>query len=207
MLSLTLVVRLYDAVGVPPREIVAARHAAAAALAGAAIDVAWVACAPPARHVACGDKPRPTDVLVRIVPRSPAPASRSLADAYVNAADASGALATVYLERVRALAAVAGVDPGTLMGRAIAHEIGHLLLGTATHSRGGLMRAVWSAAQLRRDHPGVWSFSRPEAARLRARLEARYEAERIEQFAGLVEPLPPTKPGCPGAALTCVQRR
>jgi hypothetical protein len=207
MLSLTLVVRLYDTVGVPPQEMAAARHAAAAVLAGAGIDVAWAACAAPARHEACDQKPRSSDLLLRIVRRSPDPASESLADAFVDSGNATGALATVYLQRVHTLAAAAGTDPGTLMGRAIAHEIGHLLFGTTTHGGAGLMRAVWSAAQVRRDQPDTWSFSRAEAARLRARLEARYEAERTERFAGLIEPLPPTKPGCPKAALTCAQSR
>ena len=216
MLSLTLVVRLYDTVGVPPQELAAAQHAASAVLSGARIDIAWIACAAPARHDACDRTPKPSDLLLRIVQRSPDRASASLADAYVDSAHETGALATVYLQRVHNLALAGGADPGTLMGRAIAHEIGHLLFGTTSHSGAGLMRAVWSAAQLRRDHPGQWLFSRAEAARLRARLAARVDAGSVERFAGLIEPFPPTKPGCPKAfpegrlreaTLTCAEAR
>ena len=34
---------------------------------------------------------------------------------------------------------------GTLIGRALAHELGHVLLNTTAHSTGGLMRPVFSA--------------------------------------------------------------
>jgi hypothetical protein len=216
MLSLTLVVRLYDTAGVSPQHIAAAQQAAASVLAGASIDVAWIACTRPAPHDACGQKPKASDLLLRIVAQSPNAASQALADAYVDRHAANGALATVYWQRVRVLATAAGVDVGTVMGRAIAHEVGHLLLGTTEHSSGGVMRAVWSAPLLRRDQPRMWRFSASEAVRMRTRLAARLDADAVERVAGLVEPVPPTRPGCPKAVpergpreatLTCAQSR
>ena len=35
-----------------------------------------------------------------------------------------------------------------LLGRVMAHEIGHILLGTHAHSRTGIMRAVWTDHEL-----------------------------------------------------------
>jgi hypothetical protein len=55
----------------------------------------------------------------------------------------------------------------TLLGRAIAHEIGHLLLGSAEHPRLGLMRALWSHDELRGRKPAHWGFSAREAAQMR----------------------------------------
>ena len=36
---------------------------------------------------------------------------------------------------------------GKILGHAIAHEVGHVLLGTNGHSVGGLMRARWGRAE------------------------------------------------------------
>ena len=55
-----------------------------------------------------------------------------------------GVLATIYFDRVMWLAHEAGTDSRVLLGRAIAHELGHLLLATTTHGPVGLMRAHWS---------------------------------------------------------------
>ena len=47
--------------------------------------------------------------------------------------------ALIYAERVRARAARSRVDERVLLGRVIAHEVGHLLLPGADHSRAGIM--------------------------------------------------------------------
>jgi len=59
-----------------------------------------------------------------------------------------------------------------IVGRVMAHEIGHLLLGNAPHSSAGVMRAVWTADDLRSTAwgaffftPGEQSMMRTEAAR------------------------------------------
>jgi len=67
-------------------------------------------------------------------------------------------MATVFADRVRDIARAAGIDQRVLLGLAIAHEIGHLLLSTNTHAATGLMRARWSQADLRRTKPSDWRF-------------------------------------------------
>jgi hypothetical protein len=47
---------------------------------------------------------------------------------------------------------------------AMAHEIGHLLLGTSAHASTGLMRAIWSRDELHRHDPADWQFSSVESA-------------------------------------------
>src|SRR5262249_54227570 len=93
----------------------------------------------------------------------------------------AGTLATIYADRVAWLAGEAGADMPTLLGFAIAHEIGHLPLGTNAHSGTGLMRALWSRAQLRRNDTADWLFGRSEAARMRSsvlRLEGLRSSQR-----------------------------
>jgi hypothetical protein len=52
----------------------------------------------------------------------------------------------------------------------MAHEIGHLLLGSGDHPREGLMRATWSQDELRGIRPSNWGFSPAEAAQMRQNL-------------------------------------
>ena len=59
---------------------------------------------------------------------------------------------------------------------AIAHELGHLLLGTNSHSVRGLMSAFWSGNQLRLASQGYLEFSDAEAERIQAALSARARA-------------------------------
>ena len=63
-----------------------------------------------------------------------------------------------------------------LLGRAIAHEIGHLLLDTNQHASTGLMRATWSRSELRRDKPADWHFLGDEADTMRTALATRQAA-------------------------------
>lgn len=85
----------------------------------------------------------------------------------------AGALTTVDPELVLKIARGSGVDFATLLGRAIAHEIGHLLLGHSRHSRDGLMRAIWSQDEIRGIRATGWQFSDAEAAQMRHGLAAR----------------------------------
>jgi hypothetical protein len=44
---------------------------------------------------------------------------------------------------------VAATDPGyQLLAHAIAHEVGHVLIGTVEHSKSGVMRARWSRVEV-----------------------------------------------------------
>jgi hypothetical protein len=93
--------------------------------------------------------------------------AETLGDAMVGTGTASGVLATVYLDRVERLAAVAQVRAADLLGHAIAHEIGHLLLGSTTHSATGLMRAVWSRDEIRRARQEDWTFANRDIVAIR----------------------------------------
>jgi hypothetical protein len=74
---------------------------------------------------------------------------------------------------VSAAAARLGVDRATLLGRTLAHELGHLLLGTNAHAPRGLMRARWADAVVRNDVTHDWQFSRREARHMQMALTLR----------------------------------
>jgi hypothetical protein len=82
-------------------------------------------------------------------------------------------LSSVFPDVVESVARGAAVDQRRLLGWAIAHEIGHLLLNTPEHAAAGLMRADWSRKELQRNVPADWRFLETEAATMRAALSAR----------------------------------
>jgi len=173
-----VVVRVYDTTGLAGPSQQRALTAASTALVTASVDVVWIDCA--ARSGACEAPPAPRELIVRLVNgRAPADRERlSLGDAFVGAGAHRGVLATVYVDRVRRLAATLSTDEAVLLGRAIAHELGHLLTGTGTHARVGLMRGKWTWEEIRRERREDWRFGAAEAARIRAR--AKFEVRGIK---------------------------
>ena len=124
----------------------------------------------------------PGELAIRIV-RSPTPkrdnGTLPLGDAMIDTRTGTGVLATIYVDRIEWLAHQAGADRRALLGRAIAHELGHLLLATTTHGPVGLMRAYWSREEVRRGQPRDWSFAATELAAMRRHAEARERDARL----------------------------
>jgi hypothetical protein len=169
---LPLVVHVYDTTGTSASELELARVDAGQMLTAIGIEPIWRPC-----HASpCIGRPKPHDVAVRIVKSGPWSQPGSLGFSTIDVKQQAGTLATIYADRVEALAADAGVERGGLLGRVIAHEIGHLLLGTTRHARHGLMRAVWLTTELRRDQPVDWMFSGREGSDMRRHLIARAAA-------------------------------
>ena len=163
-----LVVRTYNNAGVTAAAMTEARGVASVILEGARLQAVWRDCAS-----ACGDAPGPREVIVRIVAAPQGIVADSLGCALIDVLDGAGILATVYSDRINVVASRTGVDAGTLLGRAVAHEIGHLLLGTTHHSASGLMRALWSDRELQRRVTADWTFAPDEVASIDRRFAAR----------------------------------
>ena len=121
------------------------------------------------------------ELLLRIVDRTQTDACLSgrvlaLGESLLDGHERGGVLMTVDLCATRAAAAGSATALPTLTGRAIAHEIGHLLLASNSHGRTGLMRARWSRDELRGYRPAQWDFSPREANQMRQNLLRRQMA-------------------------------
>jgi len=185
--ALLVTIRLYDAVGMPPADLRTAVLTAETALHSGSVRPAWVVCPPagatPADNsTGCTGLPHESDLLVRIV-RAPDPlvSTDTLGFAAVDTAAGRGTLATVFADRIARTAARAGINGATLVGYAMAHEIGHLLLGTDAHAPRGLMRAAWTLPEMTRRLPTDWRFSRSDAAQLVGAAERSARAQERAQ--------------------------
>jgi hypothetical protein len=170
-------VRVYDVTNADATVTNAALAVARRTLVDAGIDVTWRQCD---ESIACGRPLAGGELIVRLAkaggPANGTPASAAalrsrrgvpLGDAFVDPRARTGVLATIYVDRVAALARAAAMPLGTLLGHAIAHELGHLLLRSNRHAPQGIMRAVWLAEELRGGRAAGWQFTAQEASAMR----------------------------------------
>ena len=166
MLALSLVVRIHDAYGVPGDHLARARSTTEDIMKAAGVAVTW-------RHCPCVSLISSNELVVRITRASPTSTPGSLGFSLIDIGLKAGTLATVFADRVRTLSAVAGVGNGELLGRVIAHEVSHLLLGTRDHAPFGLMRGHWSVSELAQYRPSDWLLSRSEGGAIRRAIRRR----------------------------------
>jgi len=93
----------------------------------------------------------------------------TLGEAFLSFENA-GYIADVYYEAVENLATTKQVEPKTLLGYVMAHELGHLLLGPA-HTVTGVMRRAWDRRDLEMIRQGSLKFSPAEGLRMRQVLQ------------------------------------
>jgi hypothetical protein len=172
-LDATVTVRTYNYAQIPRARLANARVTVDAIFKGAKIALEWIDCrVPQSGGASCTDPLRTgRELMLRLMdqPHEPAYSRRvlTLGTSMLDLEQGGGVLMTIDLFPIRTIAEQASTDFPTLLGRAIAHEIGHLLLGTAQHPREGLMRARWLQDELRGLKPAHWEFSPREAADMR----------------------------------------
>jgi hypothetical protein len=189
-----LAVRIYALVALPEPELAGARETAGGILGGAGIQVSWRDCrraedAP--TPSACDGPLQPNEVILRIAAAAAAKAEPgTLGYSLIDTERRRGWLSTVFADRIGVLARQARTDRAGVLGRVMAHEIGHLLLGTTRHARSGLMRARWTPAEVsRRD--SSWRFSLQEAADMRRDVMARaMDPPRELLLSAIISPVP-----------------
>lgn len=191
-----LVVRIYNAFGVGPEHMTTAQGTARAILWRAGIDAVWRDCRALAEaelsDSSCDHPLQPGEVLIRVVAAAPTSADGRLGFSWVDVQQRSGSLATVLGDRVEAMAVRTETDLGRLLGRVMAHEIGHMLTGTSQHSPFGLMRARWQDEEVRQDRPGDWMLSQEDARRMLWGFlaQSRRPDKRAMRVAGVVHRAP-----------------
>ncbi len=89
------------------------------------------------------------------------------------AADRNRAVVSVYLDVVTEVALLYGLPVGKVLGIAIAHELGHVMLPPPSHSSAGIMQPSWDGDDLRQAAGGDVAFTNQQAALMRERLSNR----------------------------------
>ena len=146
----------------------------------AGVEVVWIVCSAgtiPAKEPSCGTPMGPTDVILNLLPESMSRRFHLRGDAFgVALEDAEGGLgsdAWIFCDLVKDAAAQRQLTQSVLLGTVIAHELGHLLLSTNSHSAFGLMRANWSRKELSAAEQRAMYFSSSESKRIQQALMSR----------------------------------
>jgi len=93
--------------------------------------------------------------------------------------DLAGCYAEVFYQRISDWASGAEISAYQLLGHAMAHEVGHLLLGPNSHSRDGIMRPQWNPDDLRVIARASLRFTPEQTERLRAACLGRIQRAGI----------------------------
>ena len=151
---MTLTVRVYHTVAVPPAEVREARSIAAETFARVGVRIVWEECRAargPRSSRGCGVPMGPREVAVRLV-KTPNVRGSSrehvFGYAHVDPVARRGVLATLFVDRIRAVAPRFKTASGALLGHVLAHEVAHLVLGSLDHADEGVLRPRWDADDL-----------------------------------------------------------
>ncbi len=146
-------------------------------LARAGIEVEWLDCSIAGAHVAdqfekpsaCSSIAYPAHLSLRIVRSGKSVKEEISGEAFADA-EGKGTYINLYYAHLVKANTLGLLGDGELLGCVMAHEIGHLLLGTDSHGREGIMQSRWENAQLRSAVKGELQFTLPQAAAMRERL-------------------------------------
>jgi hypothetical protein len=185
-------VLVYNYAGVAPETLAAAERQAARIYEHAGIEVSWVDCPAAPEEMAhqpqCLHAPSPDRVALRLVSGNMG-AQLGLSRSTFGLAstpkdDGFGVLAMICAQCAEQKAHGDREMYAALLGHVVAHELGHLLLGTDSHGPVGLMHFPWGTDQLHRIAQGALLFTPEEATKMRCNAAARLQAEAPVLAAG-----------------------
>lgn len=163
-----LIVQIDDRVQVSLGELAAAKAEVERVFRAAGIEMVWHEGRLPAtlRGLTAGEG-RPGLVGVMLTHNIEKP-SRDASGCPLGVAMPALAIAHVFYNRLVEVARTHPIDINAVLGRVIAHEIGHLLLPLGSHSRYGIMRADLDLGFVNPNR-----FTDDQARSIRAELESR----------------------------------
>jgi hypothetical protein len=159
-------VHYYNEAGIPEKALGQAIETANSVLRRAEVRVRWVDCYRQPKACQNGNA-----LEVSIVEKASTVRNASFSMGYsLLPAGGTGVYATVMWNRVRRYAETFDMPAIKVLGNAIAHEIGHLLLGTGEHSREGIMMPSWTGREKVSLMSGRLQFQGHEATKMRRRV-------------------------------------
>ncbi len=99
------------------------------------------------RPLICAQPLRPDRVLIQLLPGEPSRRVSAVGSTSLNL-ETQIASIVLFANLAQSLAKAGGWSWHELLAHLAAHEVGHALMETSSHTRNGIMRAVWSPAEL-----------------------------------------------------------
>ena len=192
-LSALVAISVYNDAEVPANVLARAENEASQVFRQAGIKVHWLNCRIPAASEeasrACREAIFPEHLHLRIVRKSAGLKGETMGISF-QSNDGRGCYADLFYDPMEQLHKSDGTDMATLLGHVAAHEIGHLLLGTNSHSPAGIMHARWTAEEVASAKAGSLVFSEKESLRMKAKLATAMQASKEARLV-MSEVVPP----------------
>jgi hypothetical protein len=161
-----ITVLVNDSASVEPSVLRQAEREAGRLFEAAGIEIRWVNCA---RTNECRRILGPEEFVLHIVTGGKTLNDFIFGEAFLGE-DGRGQYGDVFFDRLRQ--AQGDVNLALLLGAVSAHELGHLLLGSNSHSRIGIMVPRWGPEGLRNVEMGRLLFTPGQAQSMRNRITA-----------------------------------
>jgi len=184
---LTITLRVYNFAHIATELLSRSEKQATAIFRQAGVKAIWVDCpSSPAdsdKFPPCHQPLGPADLVLKIRSTAMTPKDTHgdiLGSALLCLRDEVGCSAEIFYQRAADWAVRARIPGYQLIGHAMAHEIGHLLLGLKAHSQTETMRANWDREDLRRARLDLLHFTDQEAEIIRAKVLDKADCPNFE---------------------------
>jgi hypothetical protein len=174
-----ITLRVYNYARVPTPILFSTEPMATKIFRQAGVETEWLDCrlsAAEPRTPACERPLTASDLILKLLPVSMAQTIAANGDTFGIALTVDGKPAKdaiIFYQRALDIARTGYVHEQEILAAAMAHEIGHLLLGSNSHSSTGIMRAKWTRDELELARLGRLLFTPEQSTLLRAEVLAR----------------------------------
>ena len=196
-------ISVFDRAGVPTELLTAAEGEASRIFLQAGVETSWLNCSKPltvgqSEAMPCGTIGT-GHLIVEILPDANSQRLHFHLEVLGTATlvgKGQGFYCYLFYDRIERLARGSQLSQPILLGDVLAHETGHLMLGSNSHSLVGIMSGKWSGDGLRRVSQRVMFFDPSQSRTIRQRLNAnRAHVETSEGNRRSLLPLPaPSEP-------------
>lgn len=174
--ALEVKVSVFNDAQIDDGRLTKAESVASELFAHAGIQIDWMNCGNPTEtdeeRALCSEAAFPKHLQVRIRQQSLSLKESTLGLSYLGEGG-TGCHADVFYAGIAPIAQEAHLSPETILGLVFAHELGHLLLGTNSHSASGIMRATWQRQELSAAGKGALGFTEIQGRKMKARFETK----------------------------------
>jgi hypothetical protein len=161
-----ITIRVLNPASVPDSTLRKAEQMAAAVLDAAGVGITWLECP-------CPRDLRSNEFWLHLLKNRP-PRMRGDTTGFavlMPARDGAVSYAGVVWPAVEEVASSLESDLSDVLGATVAHEIGHILLGSKAHTRSGIMCSRFQRADMRKAASGELRFTPEQAQRMQANVE------------------------------------
>jgi hypothetical protein len=178
----TVTLRIVDEARVDRRTLDIAHQEAAGILSRAGIRLMWLECSPGggdwASRTPCQQESGSTEFWMRITTHKPSRTAGDVLGYSELGGDGPNNSGGVFYPAIQELADSFHLRTGEIMGAAMVHEVGHLILGEDAHSQTGIMFSHWGLEQFKLIGVGHLNFAPQQAKLLQREASRRLAAVR-----------------------------